>query len=159
MLSEGRCTLCGLNFDKSVMPRHLGVCLTRRPLEGAWRQRTFWLFVEVMHQPASWFHLEAPLAMRLSLLERFLHRLWPEGGEAAGALVIAGRRYEGAGEGPSPAEASLEDVLAPGISFKYVGAENGLKIRVVGRQERAWAGQKIEVLAHSLSFHMPDRRA
>lgn len=161
MSSDGLCQLCGLRFDKSIMARHLGVCLARRPLEGFRRQKTFWLFVEAASQPLYWLHLESPLIVRLSQLESFLHSLWL-GEREKGSFVIAGRRHknpvlESVRSEASflPADRLLEEVLTPGLCFEYVcnASDSPLwRLTVAGQQERAWKERKIEILAHSLSI-------
>lgn len=159
MSSEGLCRLCGLRFDKSIMARHLGVCLARRPSEGFRRQKTFWLFVEAAYQPLYWLHLESPLIVRLSLLERFLCSFWPVE-RVKGVFVIEGRRYESPvtenvmnGRSSLTIDALLGELLEIGMRFDYLcGTSTSLILTVIGQQERAWKGRKIEILAHSLSI-------
>lgn len=149
------------------MTRHLGVCLTRRPLERGRRQKTFWLFVEAARQASCWLYLESPLVVRLSLLGRFLRDLWPEE-EMKGTFVIAGRRYEDpvaedtvVGESTSRADALLGAILTTGLRFTYVCKASGAllwRLTVVGQQERAWKGRQMQVLAHSLSVSPSGRR-
>jgi len=79
--TKGKCELCGQEYAKAGMSRHLASCLKRHIAEQATPKnpRTFLLLtVTAPGNPAYWLHLLADSDSDLGSLDNFLRNIWLE---------------------------------------------------------------------------------
>lgn len=151
--SIGTCNLCGQEFDKAGMTRHLKKCRAEHPPAGKGRRRkTFHLMVEGRYRPAYWMHIEIPAGATLETLDAFLRDTWLECCGHLSAFTIENARYEmdtGGIDGmwvglfgpqmPSRSmKVRLDKALRPGLKFIHeydFGTTTTLALKVVGEQE------------------------
>lgn len=99
-MSIGTCNLCGKDFAKNVISRHIKKCLPKAYRQeqtasaGGKTQKTFWINVWGKCLPEYWLHLEAPAASKLEDLDAFLRNIWLECCGHLSAFTIGSTRYE-----------------------------------------------------------------
>jgi hypothetical protein len=103
VISRGTCHLCGGQYAKSGMTRHLAACLEREaaaakpPARGSRRAPLLQLAIEGRDLPMYWLHLLAPAAATLADLDRLLRDTWLECCGHLSAFEIENVRYMPAG--------------------------------------------------------------
>lgn len=151
----GKCSLCGGNFSRKSMSRHLKACgqPERKPATQP-PERTFHLFVEGRFATDYWLHMAAPEEADLSELDYFLRRIWVECCGHSSAFKIEGKHYSSyAGDsGGLGMEESLSGVLQPGKRFYYdydFGSTTKLTLKVLGFIEPVLDPDDIHLLARN----------
>ncbi len=98
--SKGICNLCGGDFTKTTITRHLKSCskMTDVTQAASSGRRTgpvkgFHLLVEGRYAPEYWMHLRVPAGMKLKKLDDFLRATWLECCGHLSAFRIDGRSY------------------------------------------------------------------
>jgi hypothetical protein len=170
--STGRCALCGGDFGKGGMTRHLTKCLAEHaPAKGKARDAVR-LTVEGRYLPEYWLHLLMPADASLFDLDDFLRRIWLECCGHMSAFTIGGVRYEletggvdqmwsmmfGRVESKSM-ETTLAEALPVGAKFTYeydFGTTTDLAGKSIAHQPAVF-GKKdmVRVLARNLPPIIP----
>ncbi len=155
--STGTCKLCGKQFAKAAMSRHLAKCQTEHPDRGAGQLRILRLQVEGRGAPWYWMHIEIPADAALKTLDSFLRRTWLECCGHLSAFTIGGETFDVApepdiwsGKKPKSMSAKLGEVLEPGMKFEHeydFGTTTELALKVVA--ERQGAIKSVQVLARN----------
>ncbi len=167
-MSTGTCTLCGKEFPKNVISRHLKKCLQEHATTSpeSKTQKVFWINIWGTYLPGYWLHLEVPASSKLADLDQFLRDIWLECCGHLSAFTIGDTRYEldtGMVDsmwkdffGPSMPTKSmtikLYTALQPGLKFAHeydFGTTTDLSLKVVAEQERAGQSKEIRVLARN----------
>ncbi|MDP2995818.1 MAG: hypothetical protein Q8N46_11935 [Anaerolineales bacterium] len=167
-ISTGTCNLCGKDFAKNAITRHLKKCLQEQAAAstGGKTQKTFWINVWGTYLPDYWLHLEVPASAKLADLDQFLRDIWLECCGHLSAFAIGDTRYEldtgmvdamwkdffGPSQPPKSMNARLYTVLKPGLKFDHeydFGTTTELSLTVVAEQERADQSKEIRVLARN----------
>ncbi len=147
-ISKGRCRLCGGEYSKSGMTRHLQMCQTRKEAatEVAARKtrpvRLFHLVAGGRFAPMYWMHLEAPADATLADLDDFLRATWLECCGHMSAIETGGLRYSVVVDnefGPDRNERSMSTkvsqvLTSPGqrLSYEYdFGSTTELTLRFI----------------------------
>ena len=149
--SSGKCNLCGDDFSKAAMIRHLASCKSPKVSSDS-PANSFHLLVEGFPK-AYWLHLAMPSKAPLSMLDIFLRNIWLECCGHMSAFTIGGRRYSG-----HPMEDMEErstaitagKVFEVGTTFDYeydYGSTTELRLKVVGLRETSQRG--VELLARN----------
>ena len=173
-MSSGTCALCGKDYAKNIISRHLKKCLLEQASTSSdgKKQKTFWINVWGKHRPDYWLHLQVPCSAKLADLDQFLRDIWLECCGHLSAFTIGNTRYElDTGQvdaiwkdffGPSmPTKsmaAKLYTVLQPGLKFSHeydFGTTTNLSLKVVAEHERAGQSNEIRILARN---NPPDLR-
>jgi hypothetical protein len=159
--SKGKCRLCGAEFSKTGMPKHIEKCLDQAVGAEGKREKLLHLFVEGRPQSAYWMDILAPAQAKLGDLDDFLRDIWLECCGHMSAFTIADQRYAG-----QPME-ELEEldfhdrlgkVLLPETRFTHeydFGTTTALALRVVSEREGAKPNQKVQVLARNDPLVIP----
>lgn len=155
--STGTCNLCGKQFSKMAMSRHLAKCQTEHPDRGAGQKRILRLQVEGYRAPEYWMHIEISANAPLSTLDSFLRRTWLECCGHLSMFTIAGETFDIApepdpwgGARPKSMSAKLGEVLEPGMKFEHeydFGTTTELALKVV--DERHGALKSVKILARN----------
>jgi hypothetical protein len=153
--STGKCCLCGNQFGRAAMTRHLSKC--GRPASPAQPGKrvphALHIFVEGAWSAAYWLHLAAPATAPLSDLDYFLRQIWLECCGHMSAFEV-----EGTPNSVSPIEdqRSMRTPLsrAVDVGTKFVhrydfGSTTRLRLRVVGFWARATPENEIQLLARN----------
>lgn len=162
-VSKGKCNLCGEEFAKAGMTRHITACRkthTLEKLEGRGKPRDATLYHLVAEGgPAYWLHLEVPSDATLKDLDRFLRDIWVECCGHLSAFTINGARYDVDasmarewGEDARGMNVALARVLQPGSKFNYeydFGTTTELALKVVAEREGDARGKGIQILARN----------
>jgi hypothetical protein len=167
-ISTGTCNLCGKDFAKSTIIRHLKKCLQERAATptGGKTQKTFWINVWGTYLPDYWLQLEMPASAKLADLDQFLRDIWLECCGHLSAFTIGGTRYEldtGMADamwkdffGPSMPTKSMSTrlytILKPGLKFDHeydFGTTTELSLKVVAEQTKTGQSKEIRVLARN----------
>lgn len=160
--SRGLCALCGTEFGKVQMTRHLERHQAGQDTAPGGRVKCLHLVVEGRHSPEYWLHLDAQADAPLRDLDSFLRGIWLECCGHLSAFEINDVRYDvtiddGSEEeeedgdaffgglglvfgGPPPKSMSvpLSEALTPGVKFTHqydFGSTTELKLRVVSAHE------------------------
>lgn len=140
---NAKCGLCGGEFTKSGMTRHLGSCLVTHASGGSpakGKVAAFHVKVEAKYDKTYWLHLHAPADATLADLDAFLRRIWLECCGHLSEFSSAGVRYtdlSGWDNEIGDAEdirVPLRRVLFPGAKLDYVydfGSSTDLVLTVV----------------------------
>lgn len=130
----GRCRLCGREYAKGVMSRHLRACRRKNPghVPGGdtVEQEVVHLAVEGRYNSNYWMHIEVPVDRTLSDVDWFLRRIWLDCCDHLSCFWIEGNEYE-------RSSAVGLDQLDPGLTFYHeydFGSTTYLKLRVVERR-------------------------
>ncbi len=161
-MSKGTCNLCGGDFTKTTMTRHLKSCpkgtdVTQTSSKGRKTEpvRGFHLLVEGRYAPEYWMHLQVPAGMKLKKLDDFLRATWLECCGHLSAFRIDGRSYavicmDGFDE--RNMNHAMEKVLYPDIKFTHeydFGTTTELALRVISEEEFMVPAKSIKVLARN----------
>lgn len=81
--SRGKCELCGKEFGKRAMTKHLASCLAKTATQESTENRgkshaLLQLRVEGRHQPQYWIYVETRADSKLGDLDAYLRNLWLE---------------------------------------------------------------------------------
>ena len=165
--SIGTCNLCGKDFAKNVISRHIKKCLQEQTASaGEKPQKTLWINVWGKHQPEYWLHLEAPAVSKLEDLDQFLRDIWLECCGHLSAFTIGNTRYEmdtgmvdamwkdffGPSQPPQSMNVRLYTILEPALKFEHeydFGTTTELAGKVVAEGERARRSKEIRILARN----------
>lgn len=74
---KGRCELCGQDFAKAGMRRHLQSCLQKHDAKGV-SQELLLLRIEAVHDSRYWLYLEMPSRTPIEQLDDYLRDIWLE---------------------------------------------------------------------------------
>jgi hypothetical protein len=128
---KGACTLCGKEYTRSGMGKHLASCLAKRQ-EEAFDEDCFSLHLLVTTRYPSdyWLHLQVDERATFKMLDTFLRKLWLE---CCGHMsqFFVGRQTIGM-------QGRLVSMLAPGVEFDYdydMGDTTALRLKVLGTYE------------------------
>ena len=170
--STGTCALCGEDFGKAAMTRHLVKCRAEHtPGKGKFR-KTFHLKVEGRYLPEYWLHIEIPAEATLRTLDAFLRGIWLECCGHLSAFTIENAQYEldtggvdamwpmifGRGAPPQSMNTRLEAVLRPGLKFFHeydFGTTTHLALRVMAEQEGVISRNAVRILARNHPLPIP----
>lgn len=166
--SIGTCNLCGKDFAKNVISRHLKKCLQEQapPSPGGKTQKTFWINVWGKDLPEYWLHLEVPASAKLADLDQFLREIWLECCGHLSAFTIGGVPYEmdtgmvdamwkdffGPSQPPQSMNVRLYTILKPALKFEHeydFGTTTELAGKVVAEGERPSQSKGIRILARN----------
>ena len=178
-ISRGTCSLCGQEFAKNVMTRHLEKCRAETAAreegrKGSGRPTTFYhLLIEGRDLPEYWLHLDARADATLADLDDLLRRLWLECCGHLSAFNVGRDRYRWEPPGGFDEEdndffdgldtlfgmpkertmdVTLAEALPPGTTFTHeydFGSTTELKGRVLSAHEAPTRGKNITVLARN----------
>ena len=130
--TKGVCILCGKEYTRSGMGKHLASCLTKQPAESIEDDQRFSLHLLVMTRYPSgyWLHLQVDERATFKMLDTFLRKLWLE---CCGHMsqFFVGRQTIGM-------QGRLVSMLTPGVEFDYdydMGDTTELRIKVLGAYE------------------------
>lgn len=162
----GQCAFCKSAFDKAAMTNHLKSCEKRAqaPVRDKDRRTVplFHLGVEGRDLPQFWIHLEVPGDSTLRELDEFLRGIWLECCGHMSCFTIVENRYGMSDDAElgekSMHEATVEDVLEPGLNFRYeydYGSTTELALRVLSVHEGEAAGDSPVLLARNLPPEIP----
>ncbi len=184
-MSRGICHLCGQEFSKNTISRHLdkcwaGLAVKEKYDSGALQPTKFFrLVVESPDLPDYWIHLDLRADATLEDLDDFLRRFWLECCGHLSAFTINEVRYSWRPPGgfdddedmffaqmdeafgmprEHRMEVTLDAVLSPGLSFFYeydFGSTTELKLRVLGEHEEPIRRKNIRLLARNEVPVMP----
>jgi hypothetical protein len=153
--SKGQCRLCGAEFSKAGMPRHVEKCLEQAGDTTGKRERLLHLFVEGGQAPEYWMDLLVPAQAKLGHLDDFLRGIWLECCGHMSAFTVGGKWRRGLLCGPRE-ELDFQDkvgeVLRSEMCFAHeydFGTTTELALRVVSEREGPQPGQKVQVLARN----------
>ncbi len=154
-ISTGTCALCHTPLIKSVVSRHLAVCLAQQPAHAS--VHGFHLLVEGAGAPQYWMHLAARADIELGDVDDFLRRAWLECCGHCSAFTIGERRYDITDDRVGwlrkddlGMRTKLVDVLRPRLAFDYeydFGSTTELALRVVAELPHMPRGKAIQLLA------------
>ena len=166
--SEGICGLCGGNFSKTAMTRHIMACRKKQaaPTTNGKKQKTIWLIAEGRDDPEYWLHIDVPSSSTLADVDQFLRDIWLECCGHLSAFTINRVRYEldtgmvdamwrdffGPSMPPKSMNVRLYSILKPGLKFHHeydFGTTTRLTLKVVAEQERAGQSGEIRILARN----------
>jgi hypothetical protein len=162
-VSNGTCDICGGNFSKSTMTKHLASCkqgkavpdtslLSKQQFK---KTKTFHLVVEGRDLPEYWMHIEAAAEAKLADLDGFLRDTWLECCGHLSAFTIEGKTYMSNPDeemGDEGMDVMLDEVLRPKIKFLHeydFGTTTDLVLRVVAERESEIRKKSIRVLARN----------
>lgn len=138
--NNGECFLCGEEFSRQGMSRHLTSCIKKY---GRGEQNhCYHLFVDAEYTNDYWLHLLVKKACHLYQLDAYLRRIWLECCGHLSAFTIDGNLYSSKEDlfmGPSSYQLDvlLKDVLSVGLKFHYeydFGSTTELTIKVLGER-------------------------
>ena len=176
-VSRGTCHLCGKEFSKSTIARHLNQCWVALTAQETHDKRTlastrfFRLVVEGRDLPEYWLHLDIRADATLEDLDDFLRRTWLECCGHLSAFTVGETRYRWEPPGGFDdddffdslgdvfgmaheirMDITLADALAPGLTFEYeydFGDTTELKLRVLSEHEEPTRRKNLRVLARN----------
>lgn len=80
--TRGRCNLCGTEYTRGGMSKHLVACapkhLAENPPAGVTEKPVFLLVIYGASNPEYWIHVAVPATAALEDLDEFLRRIWLE---------------------------------------------------------------------------------
>lgn len=161
--SKGRCRVCGGEYGKSGMTKHLQVCQARQEekTKAAGKKsrpaRSLHLVVSGRRAPMYWMHLEAPASVTLGDVDDYLRDAWLECCGHLSAFTIGGVSYASTvdpdwGMDDESMDVKLGKVLNVGDSFRHeydFGSTTELTLKVAGERESSSASHDIEILAQN----------
>jgi hypothetical protein len=149
--TKGACTLCGKEYSRSGMGKHLVSCLRQQPAESIEEDQRISLHLQVMTRYPSgyWLHLQVDERATFKTLDTFLRNLWLE---CCGHMsrFFVGQQTIGM-QGRLAASLRSDDE----IDYDYdMGETTELRIKVLGKyQGLAPSGKSIVILARN---HPPE---
>ena len=174
--SRGKCALCGAEFGKAQMTRHLEKHHAEQAAAKGKTAQRFHLLVESRHAPEYWLHLDVRANAPLADLDSFLRGIWLECCGHLSAFEIDGVRYDvtvkgisdeededdflsGLGlvfGGPAPKSMGvrLSETLLTGTHFSHeydFGSTTELKLRVVSEHNGVPGSPAVLLLARNIS--------
>jgi hypothetical protein len=178
--SRGRCALCGAEFGKAQMTRHLEKHQAEQDAATGPGTKRYHLLVEGRHSPEYWLHLDVQADATLRDLDSFLRGIWLECCGHLSAFEINDARYDVTVEdtaeeeeedeedddffgglglmfgGPPPKSMSirLSEALTPGTKFTHqydFGSTTELKLRVVSEHEGDPGPDAVRLLARNVA--------
>lgn len=83
LVSSGKCELCGGQFTKAAISRHLAKCLSQQEVNSSNKQRgksrvIDHLRIEGRYQPEYWLHVETAAESEFAALDGFMRDTWLE---------------------------------------------------------------------------------
>lgn len=156
--SKGKCYICGDNFTRTGMTRHLMACKRKNISESksSSRKKTklFHIVAQGKYRPYYWMHIEMPANAKLYNLDNFLRGIWLECCGHLSEFTIEGERYystpfESDEEGMN---VELGDVLSSKMKFAHeydFGTTTELDLRVVEERESEAGDELVEILARN----------
>jgi hypothetical protein len=161
-VSNGTCNICGGNFSKSTMTKHLASCKQGKAVPDTSlgeqqfkKTKTFHLVIEGRDLPEYWMHIEASAYAKLADLDGFLRDTWLECCGHLSAFRIEGKTYMSDPDeemGDEGMDVMLDEVLRPKIKFLHeydFGTTTELVLRVVAERESEIKKKSIRVLARN----------
>ncbi len=176
-MSRGECTLCGQEFSKNTIGRHVDKCWEalaakeKHDKHSLQPTKFFRLAVEGRDLPEYWLHLDVRADATLEDLDEFLRRFWLEccGHLSAFTIGEARCRWEPPGGFDDddffddlddafgmPRERRMDVTLAstvsPGTTFYHeydFGSTTELKLRVLSEHEEPTRRKNLRVLARN----------
>ncbi|WP_303720373.1 hypothetical protein [Malonomonas rubra] len=151
--TKGACTLCGKEYTRSGMAKHLACCLTKQPTESIMDDERFSLHLQVTTRYPSgyWLHLQMDERATFKKLDTFLRKLWLE---CCGHMsqFFVGRQTIGM-------QGRLATLLRPGDEIDYdydMGDTTELQIKVLGAYQGLAPNKKsITILARNQPPEIP----
>lgn len=148
--SPGTCALCGGEFAKNRIAKHVVACPRRKPGGGRWLH----LSVQGGYASQYWMHLEASPHATLQDLDFVLRRIWLECCGHMSEFEIEGRQYlfKTYERGQRTMKATLGEVLRPGLRFTHTydfGTSTELVLRVVAEREGGHRAGDVHLLARN----------
>ena len=160
--SMGTCSLCGKDFSRLFMTRHLITCslpgpklLAVSPPAKQMSKRSFHLFVDARYAKAYWMHLAVPVEAPLHVVDAFLRQIWLECCGHLSAFTIEGGRYSSEPMGEfeeSGMGVRLSRILRPGMVFSYeydFGSTTELTLKVLGLRDLEGPRGVVKLLARN----------
>ncbi len=160
-ISRGTCSLCGGNFSKAAMIKHLKTCQasfapsTSKAATSTQPVRYYHLLVQGRYDSEYWLHLAARANATLTSLDSFLRNIWLECCGHLSQFEIQGSYYLSDAVRELDAKsmrAALEKVLQPDLKFSYeydFGSTTALIVRVLGERSMPRSRQPILLLARN----------
>jgi hypothetical protein len=176
-LSRGLCYLCGQEFSKNTIGRHVDKCWEELASKEKHAQyslqptKFFRLAIEGRDLPDYWLHLDIRADATLEDLDDFLRRYWLECCGHLSAFMIGETRYSWQPPGgfddddffgemdeafgmprEQPMTVMLADALSPGLTFFHeydFGTTTELKLRVLTEHEETVRRKNLRVLARN----------
>lgn len=149
--SNGKCSLCGGNFSKAAMGKHLKSCRQKEDTPKA--QKGFHLVVEGRHSPGYWMHLEVPAKTTLEEIDHFLRDIWLECCGHLSAFTIEGKEYSFSPMGIEEGiDVAIGKLLSPGMKFYHeydFGTTTELTLRVLSEEKVKAGDEPIRLLARN----------
>lgn len=132
---KAKCSLCGAEYTKNGMTKHLQACLSKRldklSEQKESKQKSFFhILVSGYHSPEYWIHLKIDNNSRLKDLDNFLRDIWLE---CCGHLSAF--RYQ---REEVKMTQKVKDVFYPqmGLMYEYdFGSTTTLLVKVVGEYQ------------------------
>ena len=152
--TRGKCAYCGRQMTRSGLSRHLEACSARREAielankrEGR-RELLFHLLARDAWGGDYWLHLEVNGTARLSVLDRYLRRIWLECCGHMSQFSVGGWRGS-----QILKQAPVEDVFDPGVVVTHIydfGTPSETLIKAVRvRQGRPLTSHPIALMARN----------
>jgi len=176
-MSRGTCYLCGQEFSKNTIARHLDKCWAamtaqeKHEKQALQPTRFLRLIVEDRELPDYWLQLDVRADATLEDLDDFLRRTWLECCGHLSAFTIGEARYRWEPPGGfedddffdgldeafgMPREhrldRKLDDTVSPGVTFFHeydFGSTTDLKLRVLSEHEEPTRRKNIRLLARN----------
>lgn len=160
--SPGTCALCGCEFAKAAMSRHLAACARRE--RGS--EERLAIVVEGVGAPGYWLHLEVAPRALLADVDHFLRETWLECCGHMSSFEMGDRRFESALDDFAPddgesMDVAVSEVLRPGLAIRYVydwGSSTELTVRVLSPRASKAGGDPVRLVARNLAPHMRCKR-
>jgi hypothetical protein len=169
--SLGRCELCGEQFSKGTISRHLQKCvIEHEPPNAAGKKaqrETYLLSVEGTYLPEYWMRLEMAADSKFGELDLFLRDIWLECcGHMSDFRFPKLEKLRGRGPGawldfddiPNEIDrtmnSKLRDLVEPDDLFNYeydFGSTTELKLKVVSNRQSQLKRGAIHLLARNLA--------
>lgn len=110
--TKGACALCGKEYARTGMTRHLPDCLeARRKAGGAEGRPCFLLLVKTRYTSPYWLYLQVSATASLDQLDGFLRRIWLECCGHLSAFRIGWEEI--------PMSRKLSAIMKPGLELDY----------------------------------------
>lgn len=142
--SRGCCTLCGKEYTRAGMAKHLRKCLAES-IDRRGDTRCYLLQVSAKYSSTYWLHLQTSADVSLKQLDSFLRRIWLE---CCGHMSLFHIRHHKIGMSQK-----LGAFVQPGMTLDYdydMGDTTELFITVIAEYQAKVAPKKpIELLARN----------
>ena len=160
--TNGICSLCGCEFSKTAMKKHVVQCMQKHPSRKPSgypvpiQTRLFTILVEGNFLHEYWMYIEVPANSLLRGLDSFIRDNWVECCGHLSVFSINGIQYISETDEYFKEDKSmnylLDKVLMPGQEFSYeydFGSPTYLELKVVNEREIEDSGRSIEILARN----------